>query len=204
MKGKLIVFEGITGSGKKTHINFLAERLRAKGKEVVTLSFPDYGAEIARLTKRIDFDPFTLSLLFAADRARHQERIKNFLERGSIILIDRYCYSNIAYQSVKGVPIEWLVEIEKNIIKPDMVILVDVPVDTSMKRVQQSSIEDFTKREIIERLQRERKTLEKIRKTYLDLAEANRESKWFVVDGSKDIGENQEQILAIISKELKL
>jgi len=204
MKGKFIAFEGITGSGKKTHIKLLAEILRTKGKEVVILGFPDYESQIARLTKRIDFDPFTLSLLFAADRARHQERIKNFLERGTVILVDRYSYSNFAYQSVKGVPLEWLMEIEKNLIKPDMVILVDVPVDTSMKRVQQSSIEDFTKREIIERLQRERKTLEKIRKTYLDLAETNRESKWFVIDGSKDIGENQEQIWSIISKELKL
>lgn len=204
MKGFMLVFEGITGSGKKTHIGLIRDRLIDLGKEVVVISFPDYEAEIARLTKRIDFDPFTLSLLFAADRARNQERIKSLLERGSIVIIDRYCYSNFAYQSARGVPLQWLMEIEKNVIKPDIVILIDVPVDSSMARVQQSNIEDFTKREILSRLQRERETLEKIRDTYLDLARVNKEAKWIIVDGSREIAENHEQIWSIITKELKL
>jgi len=204
MAGKMIVFEGITGSGKKTHIRLIRDRLIDLGKEVAVMSFPDYDAEIARLTKRIDFDPFTLSLLFAADRARSQERIKALLEKGSIVIVDRYCYSNFAYQSARGVPLQWLIEIEKNVIKPDIVILIDVPVDSSMARVQQSNIEDFTKREILSRLQREREMLEKIRNTYLDLAKTDKETKWVVVDGSKEIGENHEQIWSIITKELKL
>ena len=172
----MIVLEGITGSGKKTHIRLIRNKLIDLGKEVVVLSFPDYEAEIARLTKRIDFDPYTISLLFAADRARNQERIKALLEKGTIVIIERYCYSNFAYQSAKGVPLNWLMEIEKNVIKPDIVILIDVPVDASMARVQQSNIEDFTKKEIISRLQRERETLEKIRNTYLNLAKANKEA----------------------------
>lgn len=199
-----IVFEGITGSGKKTHIRLVAEKLQRLEKSVMMLSFPDYEGEIARFTRRRDFDPFTLSLLFAADRARNQERIKSLLERGNIVIVDRYCYSNFAYQSVKGVPLEWLIEIEKNIVKPDIVILIDVPVDASVSRIQQSSIEDFTKKEIVARLQRERETLEKIRKTYLSLAKTNKEAKWFVIDGSKEIRENHEQIWSIVVKELKL
>lgn len=199
-----IVFEGITGSGKKTHVRFVAEKLQKLGKSVMMLSFPDYEGDIARLTRRRDFDPFTLSLLFAADRARNQERIKSLLEKGNIVMVDRYCYSNFAYQSVKGVPLDWLIEIEKNIIKPDIVVLVDVPVDVSVSRIQQSNIEDFTKKEMVSRLQRDRNRLEKIRKTYLSLAKTNKEAKWFVVDGSKEIRENQEEIWGIVAKELKV
>jgi len=82
MQGKFIVFEGITGSGKRTHLELLAEKLKQKGKDVVILTFPDYESEIARLTKKADLDPFTQSLLFAADRSRHQERIKKCKEEG--------------------------------------------------------------------------------------------------------------------------
>lgn len=204
MEGKFIVFEGITGSGKKTHIKLLADRLQALGKEVVTIAFPNYENEIARLTRRTTFDPFTLSLLFAADRSLSQERIKTLLEKGSIVISDRYCYSNFAYQSVNKVPLEWLIEVERNVIKPNIVILIDVPVETSIKRVQLLSIEDFTKHEIISRLQREKENLEKVREVYLYIAKIDREAKWFVIDGTQDIATNAEKIWSIVSEELKI
>jgi len=203
MKGKFIVFEGITGSGKKTHINSLEEKLKDLGKEVTLISFPNFETEIARLTKRAQFDPFTLSLIYAADRSQYQERIKRLLEKGVVVISDRYCYSNFAYQSAKGVPLNWLMEIEKNILKPDIVILIDLPVELSTERVKQSNIEDFTKREILDRIEKQKEFLEKIRETFLYLAENDEESKWFVIDGSKNISDNQEQIWSIVSKELK-
>lgn len=204
MVGKFIVFEGMTGSGKKTHIGLIKEKLKKIGKEVETISFPNFETEIARLTKRIQLDPFTLSLIYAADRSYSQERIKALLEKGVILISDRYCYSNFAYQSAKGVPLDWLIEVEKNLIKPNIAILIDVPVEISIKRVQQASIEDFTKREILERLQRDREFLEKIRENYLYLAKKDKETKWFIVDGTKDLSENHEQIWKIIETELKL
>lgn len=204
MRGSFVVFEGITGSGKKTHIKLLAEKLKEKGKEVTVISFPNYESEIARFTKRADLDAFTQSLLFAADRSLYQERIKALLEKGNIILCDRYCYSNFAYQAAKGLPLEWLVEIEKNTIKPDIVFLIDVPVDISMNRVRQLSIEDFTKKEILERLEREKDFLEKIREIYLNLAVTDKESKWFVINGSEDISVNHEKIWEKVKEELKI
>ena len=204
MEGKFIVFEGVTGSGKKTHINLLAEKLKKAGKEVVTISFPNFETEIAKLTKRGDFDPYTLSLLFAADRSLYQERIKGLLERGSIVLCDRYCYSNFAYQFAKGVPLEWLMEIEKFILKPEIVFLIDVPVEISMKRVQQMNIEDFTKQEILSRLEREAQVLEKVREVYLVLAKSDKKAKWFVINGAQDLEKIQEEIWNILKKELKL
>ncbi|MEM7821467.1 MAG: dTMP kinase [Candidatus Aenigmatarchaeota archaeon] len=197
-----IVFEGIIGAGKKTHIKLLAERLKGIGREVTIISFPDYDGEIARLTRRIEFDPITQSLLFAADRTRSQERIKSFLEKGTIVLCNRYCYSNFVHQKVKGVPLEWLICIEKLNIKPHIGFLIDVPIEISIQRIQQLTIEDFTKGEILERLQREKETMEEIRMAYLDIVRKDKEVKWFVIDGSKDITENHEKIWKIVSGEL--
>lgn len=204
MKAKFIVFEGISGSGKKTHIKILTNKLREQGIGVVNISFPNYETEIARLTKRIEFDPFTLSLLYAADRSLYQERIKALLGRGTVVLSDRYCYSNFAYQSVHGIDLGWLRSIEKHIVKPQVVILIDVPVEVSMKRIQQASIEDFTKKEALSKLEREKEFLEKVREVYLRLARYDKETKWYVIDGSQDLKSNQEQIWDIVSKELGL
>jgi dTMP kinase len=204
MEAKFIVFEGITGSGKKTHINLLVERLRAQGVGVMTMAFPNYESQIARLTKNPDLDPYTLSLLFAADRSLQQNRIRALLERGTVVVCDRYSYSNLAYQSAHGVPAEWLAEIEKNIIKPHFVVFIDIPTEVSMHRVEQSSIEDFTKKEILGRLEREKDLTEKIRAAYMRLARDDRETRWYVVDGSKDIRENHEQIWDIVKAELGL
>jgi dTMP kinase len=204
MTGKMIVFEGMTGSGKKTHIGLVRDRLKSLGKEVVLISFPDYETEIARLTKRSDIDPYTSALLFAADRARSQERIKGLLDRGVVIIADRYCYSNFAYQSAKGVSLQWLMEIEKNIIKPNMVVFIDVPMESKIDRVKQANIEDFTKNEMLSRMQKEREISERIRGKYLQLAKTDRESKWVVVDGTKPISENHEYIWDKVSRELSL
>ncbi len=202
MAGKFIVFEGITGSGKKTHIHALAERLRQQGREVITIGFPNYETEIARLTKKPDMDPVTASLLHAADRSFNQERIKALLERGSVVLCDRYSYSNFAYQSARGVSMDWLQCIEQNLVKPDMVILIDVPTNISMDRVLQSNIEDFTKKEILTRLDKERAQMENIRQAYLQLARKDKDTKWFVIDGSQEMARNQEQVWAIVKQEL--
>lgn len=206
MRGKFIVFEGITGSGKKSQIKLLSEDLKRAGKSVTTIAFPNFETEIARLAKRIPYDPFTLSLLYAADRSQYQERIKGLLDREEVVISDRYCYSNFAYQSARGVPLEWLIGLEKHIIKPDMVFLVDTSIDTSMTRVSQASIEDFTKSEILERLRRERETMEKIREMYLYLAKNNpdKETKWFVIDGTQDITKIYEQIWSIARREMMI
>jgi len=206
MRGLFVVFEGITASGKKSQINLFMERLQKAGKEVVKISFPNYETEIARLTKRGDVDTFTQALLFAADRQHYQQRIKQLLDKGTTILCDRYCYSNFAYQSVKGVPLDWLVQIERNIIKPDFVFFVDVPITVSLSRVQQANIEDFTKREIMERLQRERENLEKIRDIYLYLskAELDKQTEWHVLNGELAESSLHELIWQAVAKRLSL
>jgi len=203
MRGLFIAFEGITGSGKKTHIKLVTEELLIRKISFTTLSFPDFDNDIARLTKRPQLDPYTLSLLYAADRSFSQERIKNLLENGQVVITDRYCYSNFAYQAAKGLPLEWLMEIEKFIIKPDIVFLIDVPVETTLTRVKQLSLEDFSKREILERIEREKEILEKVREIFLKLGERNKEARWFVIDATKSIREVHEEIWSILQPEIE-
>jgi dTMP kinase len=203
MAGKFIVFEGITGSGKKNNVMGLAERLRTLGHSVAMISFPDYEEDIAKVVKRVQPNPFTLALLYAADRSHDQEKIRILLETSDIVLCDRYCYSNFAYQSAKGVPLEWLMEIEKNIMRPDLVFFIDTPVELSLKRVEQASIEDFTKEEILSRVEKERMLIEKIRQTYLYLAKNDKESKWYVIDGAKEISENIDETCNAVEEILK-
>jgi len=81
MKGLFIVFEGIAGAGKKTHISLLKEKLGSIGKETFVLSFPDYENPIGRLTKRTEIDSYTQALLFAADRYFHQKDIAEALKK---------------------------------------------------------------------------------------------------------------------------
>ncbi|MEM5773278.1 MAG: dTMP kinase [Candidatus Aenigmatarchaeota archaeon] len=203
MKGIFIAFEGITGSGKKTHIKMITEELLVRKIPFTTLSFPDFDNDIARLTKRLQLDAFTLSLLYAADRSFSQDRIKALLEAGQIVITDRYCYSNFAYQAAKGVPLEWLKEIEKHLIKPDIVFLIDVPVETTLSRVRQLSLEDFSKKEILERIEKEKEILERTRENFLKLAKENREAKWYIIDATKSIQEVHQEIWSILEPELE-
>jgi dTMP kinase len=142
--------------------------------------------------------------LFAADRQHYQQRIKQLLDNGVVIICDRYCYSNFAYQSVKGILLEWLVQIEKNIVKPGLVVFIDVPIQLSMSRVQQANIEDFTKKEILERLERERENLEKIREMYLYLskAEIDKETHWHALNGELNESVLHEQIWNLVLNHL--
>ena len=202
MKGLFIVFEGIAGAGKKTHISLLKEKLGSIGKETFVLSFPDYENPIGRLTKRTEIDSYTQALLFAADRYFHQKDIAEALKIGKVVLCDRYSYSNYIYQSVLGVDEEWLREIEKNLIKPHIVFLIDVPVEIGIKRIRQSKIGEFVKKEIVDRLERQRDILEKVRRKYLEVSKSEKEVEWHVIDGTRTVEEIQAEIWKIVTKKL--
>src|SRR5919108_668933 len=99
MGGKLIAFEGLDQSGKETQAQQLRERLREAGHKVRLLSFPDYGTsigeEIARaLQGERDYGPEVMQLLYVANRYERKEEIIRWLERGLILICDRYTSSS--------------------------------------------------------------------------------------------------------------
>jgi dTMP kinase len=94
----------------------LTNRLRNLGKEVAVINFPSYETEIGKLIKgwisrNLNIDAETAAMLYAADRMQYQNRIKEWLKKDWIVITDRYCYSNIVYQSVLGLSKEWLINI---------------------------------------------------------------------------------------------
>lgn len=206
MPGLFVAFEGVDSAGKKTQIKLLADRLREFENEVVTISFPSYETEIGKLIKgwlarSLILDPETASMLYAADRMQYQERIKEWLKKNWIVITDRYCYSNIAYQSALGLSKQWLIDIEKPIIKPDVVFLLNVPEVTASKRgTTQESLQKF----LDMKEKKPKETLrERVSREFSELAEnPPYQRKWYVVDGTKPVEEIHTEIFSIVQKEM--
>ena len=205
MTGIFIAFEGTVSAGKKTHVKMLADRLKEMGREVVTISFPSYETGIGKIIKswisrNLFLSPEAASMLYAADRMQYQERIKEWLKKGWIVITDRYCYSNIAYQSVLGLPKQWLIEIERPIIKPDIVFLMDVPSEDSARGIRQESLQKFLN---IEEQKPEESLKDRVRNAFLSLAEnPPYKEKWYVIDTAKPVEEVHVEIWDIVQKQM--
>ncbi len=144
-KGKFIVFEGTDGSGKSTQMRLLAEYLTQRGVPVTTTHEPTespFGALLHDcMARRIETSEHAIAALFAADRLDHIENpeygMLKQLEAGTTILCDRYYFSSLAYNG-GFVPLEWVEELNRpamQLLRPDLVIFLDVTTEESMRRV---------------------------------------------------------------------
>lgn len=153
MNGKLIVIEGLDGSGKSTQIEILENKLSGSGKKLRRIKLPDYDNKSSTLVKMYlggefgsdpaDVNIYAASLFYTVDRYANYKNIwKDDYLGGTLILADRYTTSNAVHQTVK-LPkdkwdsyLDWLFETEYGkvgIPKPDMVIFLDMDVDISQK-----------------------------------------------------------------------
>jgi len=144
---KLLVIEGLDGSGKSTQIKLLKDFFEKRNQQCEYLHFPRtdtpwFGELIARFLRGefgslSEVDPYLVAMLYAGDRKDASEMIKSWLENGKTVLLDRYTYSNIAYQCAKLNDIskqqelkKWILELEFGyfaIPQPDINIFLDVP-----------------------------------------------------------------------------
>ena len=144
-KGLFITFEGIDGCGKTTQIELLKEELEKKGYTVLLTREPGakgLGEKFREILLNYDGEvsPNCESFLFLADRAQHVDCvIKPALKKGIIVLCDRHTDSTVAYQGYgRQLDIEQikkLNEIAVNGLKPDLTIVFDIDIGTSMQRV---------------------------------------------------------------------
>jgi dTMP kinase len=137
----LIAFEGLDQSGKETQARRLAASLRADGRRVETLSFPDYltpvGKEIgAALRGGRDFGPDVMQLLYIANRYEKKPLILEWLAAGADVVCDRYVASSVAYGESQGLDASWLVETQKYLPQPDLTIVLDIAPETAVARKQ--------------------------------------------------------------------
>ena len=151
--GKLIVIEGLDGSGKSTQLSLLPDRLSANGIDCRTVSFPDYESDSSALvkmylsgkfgTKPSDVNPYAASAFYTVDRyASYKSVWGEYYNSGGTVVSGRYTTSNAVHQTSK-LPesewkafLDWLYDFEYGKIaipKPDKVIFLDMPVGVSQK-----------------------------------------------------------------------
>lgn len=154
----LIVLEGLDGAGKSTQVNKLQQMLASCGIGYEYLHFPRfdapiYGELIARFLRGElgevgVVDPYIVALLYAGDRADAAPMIRNWLDAGKCVILDRYVYSNVAYQCAKISDHEeqkklrdWIVDLEygyHRIPRPDVSIFLDVPFDFTRRKLEEN------------------------------------------------------------------
>jgi dTMP kinase len=153
-----IVFEGIDGTGKSTQVKLLAEAFRAKGREVILSKEPTDGphgtrlrqsAETGRLSAQEELD------LFHLDRREHVETLINpALARGAIVLLDRYYFSTMAYQGIRGFDPSEIRRInEKFAPLPDLVFILELNLDIALSRigVRDGQANEFEQRDALQK-----------------------------------------------------
>jgi dTMP kinase len=202
MAGLFITFEGGDGSGKTTQINLLTQWLESQGHTVVLTREPggtDLGVELRNIVmhRKGFIAPRAEALLYAADRSHHiHTLVRPALERGDIVVQDRYLDSSVAYQGAGRVldPDEvrelslWGTEG----LMPDLTVLLDVPASVAKARQAQTE-------RTYDRLEAEAEDFHtRVRESYLGLASAEPE-RFLVVDGELPIEEIHQSIITKVS-----
>ncbi len=169
-KGKLIVIDGLDGSGKSTQLEIARKRLEEMGYNVKSISFPDYDSPSSALVKMYlggefssnpeDINAYAASSFYAVDRyASFMKYWKKDYESGCIILAARYVSSNALHQMSKleaeewDKYLDWLYDYEYDklgIPKADSVIFLDMPIEVSQKLLCKRYDGDETKKDIHE------------------------------------------------------
>lgn len=137
-----IVFEGIDGTGKSTQVKMLAQSLRDRGNSVQTSFEPTngmYGTLVRNSATRPE-GRYSLEeefQLFLKDRREHVETLINpSLEKGEIVILDRYYFSTMAYQGARGLDVQMIREKNEEFATiPDLVLVLTVPIEVSLKRI---------------------------------------------------------------------
>lgn len=193
MKGKLIVIEGIDGSGKSTCAKNLTEKLNSINIKTIYTFEPThshYGAKLREGMLSEDLDAEEELLLFVKDRKEHIEyMIKPALEEGYFIILDRYFYSSVAYQGAKGIDINRIMNLHKDfIIKPNIVFIFHLPIDIALNRI-------ISKRGIADRFENET-YLKKVDKIFHSF----NEPFIYHIDTNKDIKIINDELFNILEK----
>jgi len=195
LAGCLIALEGIDKSGKETQTKLLKAWLESLGYKVETIAFPDYSTPIGKEIKAFldgsrSFTVEVRQLLYVANRWERKDDIERWINEGKIVIADRYIPSGIAYGLANGLPLDWLLCLEEGLPKANLVIVMDITVDTSFKRMGREK----------DRYERNRAFLERVRDSYLKLS---KKFNWHVIDGEQSVNDVFSDIKKIVESFLK-
>ena len=220
--GKLIVFEGTDGSGKSTQFELLTKRLETEGAAFHRLRFPQYEEPSSALIRMylggaFGEDPeavnaYAASTFYAVDRYASYQRVwKDYYQGGGLVVSDRYTTSNAVHQGSKvqeGERAEffrWLYDLEYDrmgLPRPDLVVLLDMPVELSEQLMRKREQRTGTKADIHERDEEYLKKCREVARQAAAYYGWRRVS--CVKDGAlRSIEEIHEEIYAIVTSCLK-
>ena len=201
MPGMFITVEGIEGVGKTTNMQYLQQIITAAGKELIVTREPG-GTPLGEAIRGLLLDPqykgmdpdCELQLMFAA-RAEHLDKvIKPAIKAGQWVLCDRFTDATYAYQgggrgldTGKIATLEQLVQAD---FRPDLTLLLDVPVGVGLERAGNRSAPDRFEQEKVD-------FFERVRHAYLDMAKAH-DGRYRIIDASKSLVQVQAQLDSIM------
>ncbi|MCG8017479.1 MAG: dTMP kinase [Candidatus Thiodiazotropha sp. 'RUGA'] len=202
LKGRFITVEGGEGAGKSSNLDFIRNLLNSAGKQVVFTREPG-GTPLGEAIRDLLLghqhtgmaDDTELLLMFAA-RAEHlQQKIIPALQQGQWVLCDRFTDASYAYQGAgRGLASDRIASLEQFVqggLRPDLTLLLDLPVEQGLARAGQRSEPDrFEKQEM--------SFFEKVRAGYLEIA-AREPHRVKIVDASKPLQTVQQQINRVVS-----
>ncbi|MBK9435309.1 MAG: dTMP kinase [Actinobacteria bacterium] len=196
VKGLFVAFEGVDRSGKTTQLQLLAQRLSEKHE--VLLTREPGGTPVAEairvllLADDVQMSARCEALLFAAARADHVERtIRPALERGAVVISDRFVDSSLAYQGVaRGLGVDDVERINHwatDALEPDLTIMLDLPIGTSSQRDGE-----------VDRMENEGELFQaRVRRGLLDLA-GRAAHRYAVIDASPSVDEVADLVWAAV------
>lgn len=205
-QGLFISFEGGEGSGKTTQINKLAEKLTAKKLKVITTREPGGTVEAEKIRELIvqrdggEWTPLAECLLLYAARVMHVEQIiRPALEKGKVVISDRFSDSTMAYQGYgRGLPLDKIKALDKlvlNDFKPDLTFILDIDAEKglsrSSRRLAAESLHIKQSEDRFENLDLD--FHKRLRKGYLEIAKADPQ-RCVIIDASKDLDTLTSQI----------
>ena len=187
----LIVFEGIDGSGKNTQIRKLLSYLRQHGIEYRLHKYPTKKAKdaFAHLEGKKDVPAEKLAEIFADDIVFEQERLQSEIDRGFVVICDRYLQSTLAYQGVKVGYAALRKKLEaKGALVSDLALILDIPSETGAQRKKKQKTPDRHEKDTV--------FLEKVRQNYLRMERDGFLSyKYVVVDAAREKDEIFSEII---------
>ena len=196
-KGKFFVIEGLDGSGKSAQVNLLVNFLKNLGKEVMVTKEPTTDSESGRKIKQvlkkevIPKDPLELQKLYVQDRKEHlTNKVIPALNEEKFVVSSRYYFSTFAYGGADGLDLDYLIELNKDFLKPDITFIINVSPESCIKRIKQRGEE----KEYFEELEK----LTKIGIFYKKFPAIFEDV--LLIDGEKPISEVFEEIKKKINK----
>jgi len=193
--GIFICIEGLDASGKTTHTHRLVRSLLERGYMALYTTEPSSGqigtfVRTYILQRRKRVSTVVEALLFAVDRVDHvEETIKPAVKDGKIVVSDRYLYSSLAYQGAAGLNLNWIEEINKFALSPDLAIYIDVPPEIVVKRLKR-------KKSVMENLQTQRR----VREVYMRLV---KDGRLMLINGNRTKHEVATEVLSTVLDFLK-